>query len=112
MCSLDGDPGSHTPCLELRLTSCRAFENTCTIIFCNAGGPAEEGFLGLSGVYAPIAGRIAGSFEDSEEGMRVVEVDLGIQEIAERNYRVREDVLGQDWHYGYEKANVNAPMAS
>lgn len=44
---------------------------------------------------------------DSEEGMRVVEVDLNIQEIAEQNYRVREDVLGQDWHYGYEMANSN-----
>lgn len=82
----------------------RAFENTCTIIFCNAGGPAEEGFLGLSGVYAPIAGRIEGSFTDGEEGMRIVEVDMDIQEIAERNYRIREDVLGDSWHYGYEKA--------
>ncbi|KAK5075333.1 hypothetical protein LTR64_001539 [Lithohypha guttulata] len=90
----------------------RAFENTCTIIFCNAGGPADEGFLGLSGVYAPIAGRLPGSFTDSEEGMRVVEVDLGIQEIAEQNYRIREDVLGEDWHYGYEKVGGNVGVGS
>jgi len=81
----------------------RAYENTCTIIFCNAGGPKEEGYLGLSGVYAPILGRVKGSFTDGEEGMRIVEVDLGIQELAEQNYRVREDMKGDDWHYGYEK---------
>jgi len=57
----------------------------------------------LSGVYAPILGRVKGSFTDGEEGMRIVEVDLGIQELAEQNYRVREDMKGDDWHYGYEK---------
>lgn len=60
--------------------------------------------MGLSGVYAPIAGRIAGSYTDSEEGMRVVEVDLSIQEIAEQNYLVRQDIMGDSWHYGYEKS--------
>lgn len=96
------NPNAEKLFLESTLVA-RAFENTCTIIFCNAGGPKEEGYLGLSGVYAPIQGRVEGSFENGEEGMRIVEVDLGIQELAERNYRVREDLKGEAWHYGYEK---------
>lgn len=78
----------------------RAFENTCTVVFCNVGGPAEEGFLGLSGVYAPIVGRVKPSFDGPEEGMRIVEVNLEIQAIAERNYKIREDLEGEGWHYG------------
>lgn len=96
------NPNAEKLFLESTLVA-RAFENTCTVIFCNVGGPKEEGYLGLSGVYAPIKGRIEGSFEDGEEGMRIVEVDLGIQDLAEQNYRVREDMKGEAWHYGYEK---------
>lgn len=96
------NPDAEKLFLESTLVA-RAFENTCTVIFCNVGGPKEEGYLGLSGVYAPIKGRVDGSFEDGEEGMRIVEVDLGIQDLAEENYRVREDLKREGWHYGYEK---------
>lgn len=68
-------------------------------MFCNAGGPAEEGFLGLSGIYAPIIGRVKGSFTNSEVGMRVIDIDMDIQELAEKTYRIREDVLQEGWHY-------------
>lgn len=80
----------------------RAFENTCTIVFCNAGGPVEEGFLGLSGVYQPILGRVGG-FDGPDEQTRVVELDLDVQRVAEENYQVRKDLKGEEWHYGYEK---------
>jgi len=93
------NPDAEKLFLESTLVA-RAFENTCTVIFCNVGGPKEEGFLGLSGVYAPIAGRIEGSFTDEEEGLRIVEVDLGINDVAEDNYKVREDLAGETWHYG------------
>lgn len=95
----------HTERLFLESTLvARAYENTCTIVFCNAGGPKEDGYLGLSGVYAPLVGRVEGSFEDGEVGMRIVEIDLGMAQIAEDNYKIREDLNGEDWHYGYEKA--------
>lgn len=84
----------------------RAYENTCMVVFCNVGGPTEQGFLGLSGVYAPLVGRVEGSFTDGQVGMRVVEVDLGIARIAEENYKIREDLAGDDWHYGYEKVGT------
>jgi len=102
---LELNPDAEKLFLESTLVA-RAYENTCMIIFCNAGGPKEEGYLGLSGVYAPIVGRVKGSFTDGEEGMRIVDVDLGIQELAEQNYRVREDMKGDDWHYGYDKVKA------
>ena len=73
-------------------------------------GVSEEGYLGLSRVCLPLVGCVEGSFGDgkgkggdegNEEGMRVVEVDMGILEAAERNYKVREDLGRDDWHYGY-----------
>ena len=81
----------------------RAFENTCCIVFVNAGGPRSEGFCGLSQVAMPILGTVEGSFKDSEEGMRVVEVNMEVLDVAERNYKVREDMAREDWHYGYSR---------
>ena len=82
----------------------RAFENTCCIIFCNAGGPVEEGYAGLSQVAMPIQGMLEGSHTDGLPGMKIVEVDMNVCEIAERNYKVREDLAREDWHYGYGHA--------
>jgi len=84
----------------------RAFENTCCVIFVNAGGKVEEGYLGLSQVAMPFVGAVKGSFDGCEEGMRVVEVDMEILEEAERNYKVREDLANKDWHYGYSHASM------
>ncbi|KAL8243771.1 hypothetical protein R6Q59_010029 [Mikania micrantha] len=81
----------------------RSFENTAAIVFCNAGGPKEEGFIGISQVALPIVGAVKGSFADSEEGVRVVEVDMGIVKLAEENYKVRADLNSENWHYRYEK---------
>lgn len=79
----------------------RACENTCCIIFVNGGGPKEEGFLGLSQVALPIVGTLEGSFTDCEQGMRTLEVDMKIVDVAEANYKIREDMGREDWHYGY-----------
>lgn len=79
----------------------RSFENTCAIIFCNVGGPAEEGYTGLSRVVLPLVGKVEGSFDDGIAGMRVVEVDMRAVDVAEENYKIREDLSRKDWHYGY-----------
>jgi hypothetical protein len=36
-----------------------------------------------------------------EEGMSVVEVDMQILDDAEDNYKVREDMRREGWHYEY-----------
>ncbi|KAK2063725.1 carbon-nitrogen hydrolase [Colletotrichum caudatum] len=89
--------------VETTLTA-RAFENTAALIYCNATGPAEQGFFGCSQVTLPIVGKVPGSFTDGEEGMRLVDVDMRLLEIAERNYQIRKDLKRVDWHYGYAKA--------
>uniref|UniRef100_A0A8H7K989 CN hydrolase domain-containing protein n=1 Tax=Bionectria ochroleuca TaxID=29856 RepID=A0A8H7K989_BIOOC len=86
----------------------RAFENTAAVIYCNVAGPAEEGFFGCSQVTLPIVGTVPGSFSDSEEGMRLVGVDMRAVEVAEKNYKIRQDMAGKDWHYGYEKVDVTS----
>ena len=80
----------------------RAFENTCAVVFANAGGPkgGQGGsYVGLSQVAVPFKGAL-GKLGDGE-GMSVVEVDMRILEEAEENYRVREDLGREGWHYAY-----------
>jgi predicted amidohydrolase len=78
----------------------RAFENTCAIVFANAGGPPGKGYAGLSQVTIPLAGPIA-RLGSGGEGMIVVDLDMGVVDVAEENYKVREDLAREDWHYDY-----------
>jgi len=88
--------------LESTLVS-RCFENTCAIIFANTGGPkgktTKGSYAGLSQVAVPFKGALGKMA--SEEGMAVVELDMQILEDAEDNYRVREDIGREGWHYEY-----------
>ncbi|KAE8379771.1 hydrolase, carbon-nitrogen family [Aspergillus bertholletiae] len=85
--------------LESALTM-RCFENTCGVVFANAAGETEgDGFLGLSRVTMPGVG-VVGSL-GWEEGVRVVDVDMGLIRDAEENYRVREDLGREGWYYSY-----------
>ncbi|KAF4451837.1 hypothetical protein F53441_5156 [Fusarium austroafricanum] len=88
----------------------RAFENTAAVIYCNAGGPAEEGFFGCSQVTLPIVGTVPGSFTDGEEAMRILDVDMRTVDIAESNYQIRQDLAREDWHYGYLKSTAAARL--
>lgn len=84
--------------LESTLTA-RTFENTCGVIFANvAGGPGDR-YFGLSRVVLPVVGVVADM--GNKEGVRVVEMDMGLVRIAEENYKVREDIKKEGWHYSY-----------
>ncbi|RMZ88300.1 hypothetical protein DV736_g4484, partial [Chaetothyriales sp. CBS 134916] len=97
------NPDSEPLFLKSALVS-RAFENTCCIIFVNAGGPKDEGWAGISRVTMPIVGTLPGSFEDSTPGMKLVEIDTSVCDIAETTYKIRQDLAHEDWHYGYDKS--------
>ena len=91
--------------LEATVTA-RAYENTCAVIFVNAGGPAGSTkpgtYAGLSRVALPFVGALGDETKDSvEEGMSVVDVDMEVIDEAEKNYKVREDMARDDWHYSY-----------
>ncbi|KAI0891810.1 putative hydrolase, carbon-nitrogen family [Annulohypoxylon nitens] len=81
----------------------RAFENTCAIVFVNAGGPPEKGektsFAGLSQVGVPHIGSLGKL--GRAEGISIVDLDMDVLKIAENNYKVREDMKKEGWHYAY-----------
>ncbi|KKY27202.1 putative nitrilase cyanide hydratase and apolipoprotein n-acyltransferase [Phaeomoniella chlamydospora] len=95
------NPEAEALFLNSTLTA-RAFENTCAVVFVNAGGKKEDGYLGLSQVAMPFIGPLKGSLlEGSAEGVGIVDVDMEILNEAEENYKVREDLAREDWHYEY-----------
>ena len=101
-CSPQGrgyNPSAEALFLDSTLTA-RCFENTCAIMFANAGGPPGEGYAGLSQVCVPFVGPIA-RLGSSAEGIAVVDLDMGVLDVAEENYKVREDLAKEDWHYSY-----------
>ncbi|KAJ5318102.1 hypothetical protein N7508_002610 [Penicillium antarcticum] len=83
--------------LETTITA-RCFENTCAVIFANAAG-AEKDFLGLSQITLPITGPVGKM--GAEEGILVRELDVGVVDAAEANYKVRKDLKREDWYYSY-----------
>ncbi|KAK8192556.1 hypothetical protein M8818_007726 [Zalaria obscura] len=101
-CSKEGlarNPSAEGLFLDSILTA-RCFENTCAIIFANAGGPPGKGYAGLTQVCAPYVGPLV-RMGSAAEGMAVVDLDMQIVEDAEENYQVRADLAKADWHYDY-----------
>ncbi|KAI0536403.1 carbon-nitrogen hydrolase [Xylaria digitata] len=83
----------------------RAFENTCAVIFVNAGGPPGKGektsFAGLSQVGVPHLGTLGRL--GPTEGMSIVDLDTDVLRVAEENYKIREDMQTEGWHYAYTR---------
>lgn len=90
------NPNYESLVLNTMITS-RCFENTCAVVFANAGGPSDT-FVGLSQVALPFVGAVDGIW-DSSEGFFIAEIDMEILKQAELNYKVREDMAEKDWHY-------------
>lgn len=94
------NPDSEKVFLDASVVS-RAFENTACVALCNKGGCSQ--------VAMPIQGKLKVLEEEGsrelgldEDGVSYVEVDLDVLRIAEENYKVRDDMKGKGWHYGYE----------
>jgi predicted amidohydrolase len=96
------NPRAEALFLESTLVA-RCFENTCMVVFANAGGPVGKStkgtYAGLSQVAVPFKGALGKM--GAEEGMSVVDVDMQILEDAEDNYKVRADIGKEGWHYEY-----------
>ncbi|MCJ1350874.1 MAG: hypothetical protein MMC33_000855 [Icmadophila ericetorum] len=109
------NPRAEALFLQSSLVS-RAFENTCAVVFCNAGGSpsAKPGranpYAGLSGVAMPFVGMLGDETKDSgEEGMSLVDVNMEVLEEAEKQYKIREDIGRDDWHYLYRHSSNIEP---
>ena len=92
------NPDYETLFLNSTITS-RCFENTCAIVFANAGGPSDV-YIGLSQVAIPFVGPVNGIW-NSSEGLFLAEIDTDVLRESEENYKVRQDLLTKDWHYTY-----------
>ncbi|RFU78367.1 polyketide synthase, enoylreductase [Trichoderma arundinaceum] len=90
------NPNYESLFLNSMITS-RCFENTCAVVFANAGGPSDS-FVGFSQVAVPFLGPINGIW-DSSEGLFLAEIDMEVLKESELNYKVREDIARKDWHY-------------
>lgn len=90
------NPKYETLVLNSMITS-RCFENSCAVVFANAGGPSDV-YVGLSQVAMPFIGPVNGIW-DSSEGLILADIDIEILKESEENYKVREDLTGADWHY-------------
>ncbi|KAH8702007.1 putative hydrolase, carbon-nitrogen family [Talaromyces proteolyticus] len=97
------NPESERLFLDSTLTS-RCFENTCAIIFANAAGPSDT-FLGMSRVVLPFIGPVRTM--GSEEGYAVAELDMSVLDVAEDNYKVRQDIKSEGWYYTYRHETQN-----
>jgi predicted amidohydrolase len=93
------NPSAESLFLDSILTA-RCYENTCAVVFANAGGPPGRNYCGLSQVTAPYTGPLC-RLGSSAEGMAVCDLDMQILEDAEENYSIRSDLAREDWHYGY-----------
>ncbi|KAH8732386.1 carbon-nitrogen hydrolase [Phaeosphaeriaceae sp. PMI808] len=102
------NPSAEALFLDSMLTA-RAFENTCAIVFANAGGPPGRGYAGLSQVTVPFVGALT-KLSGCAEGMVVADIDMQILEDAEENYKVRSDIASEGWHYDYRHSGTRQKL--
>lgn len=100
------NPSAPSLFLDSVLTA-RTFENTCAVVFANAGGPPGRNYCGLSQINIPYAGPLV-RLGTSAEGMGVATVDMAIIDEAEKNYGIRADLTEPHWHYGHTRRNPAA----
>ncbi|KAJ5660439.1 hypothetical protein N7507_006890 [Penicillium longicatenatum] len=80
------------------ILTARTFENTCAVVFANAGGPPGKAYCGLSQINIPYAGPLV-RLGTSTEGMGVATLDMAVMDDAEENYGIRADMADPDWCY-------------
>ncbi|KAA1083670.1 hypothetical protein PGT21_032437 [Puccinia graminis f. sp. tritici] len=85
------DPsGIHESNLIDGLVSSRALEAEACVVFVNCGGKKEDGFLGRSSISLPLKGHVV-KFDEPDEKLQVVDVDLSVLKDAREVYKVREE---------------------
>lgn len=84
------NPSAPALFLDSVLTA-RTYENTCAVVFANAGGKPGGNYVGLSQVTVPYVGPLC-RLGSAAEGMAVAELDMQVLEDAEQNYAIRTDL--------------------
>lgn len=84
------NPSAPALFLDSVLTA-RTYENTCAVVFANAGGKPGGNYVGLSQVTVPYVGPLC-RLGSATEGMAVADLDMQVLEDAEENYAIRADL--------------------
>jgi predicted amidohydrolase len=63
------------------LSYARAFETETVWILCNAGGPAKDGYIGGSGIWMPLKGKVGGCKTVDVE-LAIVDVDMEVLKVS------------------------------
>jgi hypothetical protein len=61
----------------------------------------------MSRVVVPFRGPLVSMAAD-EEGIALTDLDLAVLGLAEENYKVREDIASEGWHYSYRHDRPDA----
>ncbi|KAH8433950.1 carbon-nitrogen hydrolase family protein [Aspergillus melleus] len=101
------NPSAESLFLDSIMTA-RAYENTCAVVFANAGGPPGRNYCGHSQITIPYAGPLV-HLGTSIEGMAIADLDMQVLEDAETNYSLRADLTQEDWHYRHTRRGGHAP---
>lgn len=64
----------------------RSFETETVVIHTNPGGSRDEGFMGGSGVWAPLRGKVGG-FGGEKVGLEIVDIDMGVIKVRSNQSR-------------------------
>jgi hypothetical protein len=59
----------------------------------------------MSRVVLPFVGPVAKM--GAEEGLLVADLDVGVLALAEENYKVRQDLATEGWHYTYRHSKAD-----
>jgi predicted amidohydrolase len=73
------------------LSYARSFETEAVWIMVNAGGPEKDGYIGASGVWMPLKGKLDGC-ETVDVEMKIVDVDLDVLKVSFPRYAFRKMV--------------------
>ena len=95
------NPSAPALFLDSVLTA-RTYENTCAVVFANAGGRPGGNYVGLSQVTVPYVGPLC-RLGSAAEGMAVADLDMQVLEDAEQNYAIRADLQPGASLEGYQR---------
>ncbi|RDW79501.1 hypothetical protein BP6252_04139 [Coleophoma cylindrospora] len=92
---------AHNPDSERTLINsiicARAYEQNVCVVYCNAGGSAEDGYFGCSQITLPFKGPVV--LMSGEEQYGVHKVEFGtLLEDAEEIWNIRADVNSPSWY--------------
>ena len=104
----------HNPsaeCLVLdSIMTARTYENTCAVVFANAGGPPGRNYCGLLQVIAPYIRPLA-RLRSSARGMAVADLDMQICNDAEDNCSIRHYLANSEWASIYLRKEISSQTA-